>query len=126
MTVLDFFGVFVGDLEVEGLFKLHDELNDVEGVGAEVLLKRCAWSDFGFIYLELFNDDLLYFFFYRCHAFLLNMSGDMFSGYVLRQSVCGGCLKSIITATVRRFDPLGVTFHEGKTTLTLAGPLHLQ
>ena len=30
----NFLGILVGDLDVEGLFELHDEFDDVEGVGA--------------------------------------------------------------------------------------------
>ena len=68
---LDLLGVFVGDLDVEGFFELHDELDDVEGVGAEVFLEARAGGDFGFIHLKLLDDNLLYFLIYCCHLFLL-------------------------------------------------------
>src|SRR6185437_14157038 len=68
---LDLFGVFVGDLDVEGLFELHDELDDVEGVGPEVFLEARAGGDFGFIHLKLLDDNLFYFFIYCGHLFLL-------------------------------------------------------
>ena len=64
---LDLLGVFVGDLDVEGFFKLHDELDDVERVGAEVFLKACARGDFGFIHLKLLDNNLLYLLVYCCH-----------------------------------------------------------
>jgi hypothetical protein len=64
---LDLLGVFVGDLDVEGLFKLHDQFDDVERVCAEVLLKAGAGGDFGLIHLKLLDNNLLYLFIYCCH-----------------------------------------------------------
>src|ERR1019366_6030014 len=68
---LDLLRVLVGDLNVEGFLELHDELDDVERVGAEVLLEACAGGDFGLIHLKLLNDNLFYLFIYCCHFFLL-------------------------------------------------------
>ena len=72
---LDLLGVFVGDLDVEGFFELHDEFDDVEGVGAEVFLEACAGGDFGLIHLKLLDNNLFYFFVYCCHFVLLFTSG---------------------------------------------------
>lgn len=68
---LDLLGILIRDLDVKGLFKLHDELDDVEGVGPEIFLEAGAGSDFGFIHLKLLDDNLFYFFIYCGHLFLL-------------------------------------------------------
>src|ERR1700761_3940307 len=44
---LDLLGIFVRDLNVEGFFELHDELDDVEGVCTEIFLKARTRGDFG-------------------------------------------------------------------------------
>jgi hypothetical protein len=72
---LNFLGILVGDLDVEGLFKLHDEFDDVEGVGAEIFLETCAGGNLSLIHLKLLDNDLLYLFVYCCHFFLLFTSG---------------------------------------------------
>src|ERR1700733_7202779 len=68
-------GVFVGDLDVEGLFEGHDEFYGVERVGAEVVYERCAGRDFALVHTQLLYDDLLHFFVYCCHVFLASESG---------------------------------------------------
>jgi hypothetical protein len=64
---LDLLGVFVGDLDVEGFFELHDELDDVERVRAEIFLEAGAGGDFGLIHLKLLDNNLLYLLVYCCH-----------------------------------------------------------
>ena len=75
---LDLLGVFVGDLDVEGFFELHDEFDYVERVGAEVFLEACAGGDFGFIHLKLLDNNLFYLFVYCCHFVLLFSLGIKF------------------------------------------------
>src|SRR6266511_3181641 len=43
---LDLLRVFVGDLDPELVLQLHDQLDEVEGVGVEVLLKGGLFGDF--------------------------------------------------------------------------------
>ncbi len=72
---LNLLGILVGDLDVEGLFELHDEFDDVEGVRAEIFLKACAGGDLSFIHLKLLDNNLFYLFVYCCHVILLFTSG---------------------------------------------------
>jgi hypothetical protein len=67
----DLLGVFIRNLEVEGLFELHDQLNHVERIGSQIFLEGGAWGYFCFIYLQLLDNDLFNFFFNRRHACLL-------------------------------------------------------
>src|SRR6266567_7635671 len=57
---LDFFCLFIRDLDVESLFKGHYELDRVQRVSAQVIDERRIWSHFRFIHTQLLNDDLLY------------------------------------------------------------------
>src|SRR3954453_21226929 len=59
----DFFGVLIGDFDVEGFFEGHHQLNGVEGVGAKIVHEGGAGGDFGFVHAELFDYDLFHFFF---------------------------------------------------------------
>ncbi len=68
-------GILVRDLDVEGFFELHDEFDDVEGVGAEIFLKACAWCDLSLVHLKLLDNNLLNLFVYCCHFVLLFTSG---------------------------------------------------
>src|SRR5215469_18054599 len=68
---LDLLSILVRDLDIERLFELHDELDHVEGVGTEVLLKARARGHFRFIHLKLLDDNLFYLFIYCCHVVLL-------------------------------------------------------
>src|SRR5271166_2392899 len=68
-------GVFVRDLDVEGLFEGHDEFYGVERIGAEVVHERCAGRDFALVHTQLLYDDLLHFFVNCCHVFLVSESG---------------------------------------------------
>src|SRR5579875_2248544 len=68
---LDLLGVLVGNLEVEGFLKLHHQFDHVERIGAQVLLKAGAGRDFGFVHLQLLDDDLFHLFF-NGHAYLLD------------------------------------------------------
>jgi len=57
---LEFLGFFVGDLDVEFLFKGHHKLNGVERVGSEVFDEFCFECDLVGIYAELVYDDIFY------------------------------------------------------------------
>ena len=65
----DLFGVFVGDFQFEGFFEGHDQLHDVQGVGAKVIDERCLVVNLALVHTQLLYDDLLDFLFYRlCHT----------------------------------------------------------
>src|ERR1700679_1277893 len=64
---LDLLRVLIRDLDVEGFFELHHELDDVERVGAEVFLEAGAGGDFGFIHLKLLDNNLLNLLINCCH-----------------------------------------------------------
>src|SRR3954454_10339228 len=72
---LDFFRVFVWNVEVKCFFKGHDELDDVETVGAEVVNKRRRAVHLGFIHAELFYYDLLYLLLNRHESLLVDSMG---------------------------------------------------
>ncbi len=57
---LDLLGVFVGNLDVEGLFELHHQLDHVQRIRAQVFLEAGAGGYFGLVHLQLLDDDLLY------------------------------------------------------------------
>src|SRR5262245_4095451 len=56
----DLFGVIVRDLDVEVLLQGHDELDGVEGIGAQVFDELRGRSDVVFLHSELLDDDLLH------------------------------------------------------------------
>src|SRR5271165_893181 len=64
----DFFGVFVRNLDVEGLFEGHDQFDGVERVGPEVVHEGRARGDFAFVYAQLLYDNLFHFFINGCHV----------------------------------------------------------
>src|ERR1035441_6577921 len=64
---LDLLGVFVGNLEVKGLFKLHYQFHHVQRVSAKVFLEACIGGNLGLVDLKLLDDNLLHFFF-NCHV----------------------------------------------------------
>src|SRR5512145_487115 len=55
----DLLGLLVRDLGLELLLERHNELDRVEGVGAEVIDERGFVLDLGLVDPELFGDDLL-------------------------------------------------------------------
>src|SRR5215469_10818260 len=65
----DFLRLLVGDFNVKGFFKGHDQFDRVQRVGAEVVDKRCIGRHFALVYTQLLYDDLLYALFYGCHEF---------------------------------------------------------
>src|SRR5580698_10090141 len=60
---LDLFGVLVGNLQIECLFKLHYQLDHVERIGSQVLLEARARGNLRFVHLQLLDDDLFHLFF---------------------------------------------------------------
>jgi hypothetical protein len=60
----DLFGVLVGDFQFESFFEGHDEFDNVQGVGAEVVDERCLVIHLAFVHAQLFDDDLLDLLFY--------------------------------------------------------------
>ena len=56
----DLLGFFVGDLDVEVLLQGHDELDRIEGVGAQVLDELRVGVDVFLVDPELLDDDLLH------------------------------------------------------------------
>src|SRR5919109_114777 len=57
----DLLGILVGDLDVEVLLQGHDELDGVEGVGAQIFDELRGRSDVVLLHPELLDDDLLHF-----------------------------------------------------------------
>ena len=55
----DLLGVLVGDLGPELLLEAHDELDEVQGVGVEVVDERGLGLDLLLVDAELLDDDLL-------------------------------------------------------------------
>src|SRR5512145_1008400 len=69
---LDVLRLLVRDLDLELLLHRHHELDDVEGVGAEVLDERRGRLDLVLADAQLVRDDVLHLLLDRCrHAFLL-------------------------------------------------------
>src|SRR5581483_8418363 len=56
---LDLLRVLVRDLDPELVFELHDQLDEVEGVGVEVLLEGSLLRDVRLVDAELLGEDLL-------------------------------------------------------------------
>src|SRR5882672_3238392 len=65
----DLLGVFVGNLDIEGLFESHDQFHRIERVGSQVVHKRGAGRDLALVHTQLLYDNLLHFFVNRCHCF---------------------------------------------------------
>src|SRR5579875_104756 len=63
----DLLRVLVGNLDLEGLFKGHDQLHRVQGVRAEIVHKRSVRRDLALVYAQLLHNDLLYPFLNGCH-----------------------------------------------------------
>src|SRR5215813_6207434 len=61
----DLFRVFVGDLELEGLFESHYQLHDVQRIGAQVVNERRVAIHLAFIDAELLDNNLLHLLLYR-------------------------------------------------------------
>src|SRR6478609_6135768 len=56
---LDLLRVLVRDLDPELVLELHDQLDEVERVGVEVLLEGCLLRDVRLVDAELLGEDLL-------------------------------------------------------------------
>src|SRR5919199_3317919 len=56
---LDLLGVLVRDLHAELVFELHDQLDEVEGIGVEILLERGLFRDLALLDPELLDQDVL-------------------------------------------------------------------
>src|SRR5438477_2477920 len=65
-------GILIGNLDPELLLEGHHELDGVEGIGAEIVDKRCIRRDFLFIHSELLDDDAFHFVGNR-HSILLHV-----------------------------------------------------
>src|ERR1700733_13543636 len=65
---LDLLRVLIRNLDVEGLFELHHQFDDVERIGAKVFLEACTGRDLSFIYLKLLDDNLFHLLIYCCHC----------------------------------------------------------
>src|SRR5437588_9035980 len=56
---LNLLGVLVGDLDAELVLELHDQLDEIERVGVEVLLEGGLLRDLALVDAELFGQDFL-------------------------------------------------------------------
>src|SRR5208283_3926608 len=63
----DLLRILVGNLDFEGLFKGHNQLDRVKRVSAEVIHERSVGRYFALVHAQLLHDDLLYPFFHGCH-----------------------------------------------------------
>src|SRR5215472_2857421 len=59
--------LLVGNLDVEGFFKGHHQLNGVERIRSQVVDKRSVGGYLAFVHTQLLDDNLFYSFFNRCH-----------------------------------------------------------
>src|SRR5438093_4101606 len=59
LDLLDLLGILVRDLHAELFLEAHDQLDQVEGVGVEVLDERGLGGDLLFVDAKLFDDELL-------------------------------------------------------------------
>src|SRR5579864_7396436 len=64
----DLLGILVRNLDIEGLFKGHDEFNGVQRIGTQVVYKRRARSDFALIHAQLLHNNLFYLLVNGCHV----------------------------------------------------------
>ena len=60
--------VLVGNLDVEGLFESHHELDGVERIGAEVIHEGSARRNLALVHTQLLDNDLFHFFVNGCHV----------------------------------------------------------
>src|SRR5271165_1432668 len=63
----DLLRFLVGNLDVEGLLESHHQFHRVQRIGAQVVHKRRIGGDLALVHAQLFHNDLLYPFIYRCH-----------------------------------------------------------
>src|SRR5271157_1507025 len=63
----DLLRVLVRDLDLEGFFESHDQLDRVERIRAEVVHERRVGRHLALFHAQLFHNDLLYAFIYGCH-----------------------------------------------------------
>src|SRR5712671_923212 len=63
----DLLGVFVRNLDVEGLFERHNQLDGVQRVGSQIVHERSARRNLALVHTQLFHDNLLHFFVNGCH-----------------------------------------------------------
>ncbi len=64
LTVLIFSASSSGISRSKRLFELHHQLDHVQRIRAQVFLKAGAGGHFGFVHLQLLDNDLLNFIFY--------------------------------------------------------------
>ncbi len=67
---LNFLGLFIRYGYIELFLKLHDQLNGVERVGAQILNEVGFRLYFAFIYTQFVSNDFCDTFGYACHIFL--------------------------------------------------------
>src|ERR1051325_1241896 len=64
---LDLLGFLVRNGDLEFFFQLHDQFDDVEGIGADVFLERGVARDLFLVHAQVVADDLNDAFFSGCH-----------------------------------------------------------
>src|SRR6266516_4642321 len=65
----DLFCILVRNLQLKLLFQGHDKLNQVKGVGVEILSKRSAWNNLIILNAKLLHNNLFETFANCCHYF---------------------------------------------------------
>src|ERR1700751_992657 len=71
----DFFGILVGNFDVESFFESHDEFDRVERIGAKIVDERSAGRDLALVHTQLLHNNLLHLLINSCHVFLVSESG---------------------------------------------------
>src|SRR5262249_36962649 len=112
---LDLLRVLVRDLDPELVLELHDQLDEVEGVGVEVLLEGSLLGDVRLVDPELLGEDLLDplvdFLARCCHVTLLCRggwkAGRSYNLSPLRQARSEAADDVVVDATGREPDRIG-------------------
>jgi len=58
LTVVIFFGVFVGNFHSKTFFKSHDQFDGIQRIRAKIVDEGSGGSHFRFVDAQLFNNDL--------------------------------------------------------------------
>ena len=67
----DLLGVFVRNFQLERFFECHDQLNDIQRIGAEIVDEGSLVVHLALVHTELFDNNLFDLLLYgRCHNFL--------------------------------------------------------
>ncbi|OGR30087.1 MAG: hypothetical protein A2091_02445 [Desulfuromonadales bacterium GWD2_61_12] len=77
LNVLNLFGIFVGDFDIELLLKRHDQFDRIKGVSTKVFHEGCLVGNLVLIYAKLLGHNLFYSFCNRSHLLHLLLVFDL-------------------------------------------------